>query len=523
MWFMKYCLQVYLYILTCIYSSSCLAQERFFVTPFRGADGARVVTQLQQETARGISHQISITAVEDRVDDHASRMTTIEGSVSNIQAQVNAHSTELTSLSQAISGIEPHASGVMPGTCSQSGAKLRWNTTSSNWECVPEGDPTVQDFAKNALPACVSGQLLKSNGSGFQCVTANSEVTLVESDPKVGTVTNAKYCRGTGSQVVCDQEAPVVSEIDPQVGAVTDGRWCRANGGAIQCDQAPPPVGILPANGIRSNFPDVLLCRGSNNDIWALVIHAFTTGTGDGGPLYVHNPALGRGISFDLNGDYLGSYGDSFPDCAGKSLTTLQSEGKAFFFGGHGFAAYGMRPGYPDLLVCEGSNGDKWVLNVHGWTTGTDDGGPIYTHSPVQGRGLTFFENGGYRAATGDSFPDCAGKSLTQLKAEGKAYYYANIGKSSEGILPGTPDGLVCRASNNDLWVLLIHGWTTGTGDGGAIFAHSSVNFARGLTFSASGVVASASGDPFPDCSTYTLTQLMSARRAFAYAIGMGD
>ena len=67
------------------------AQERFIVTPNRGgAEGARATIQLQQETNRGISHQISITALEADLETVSN---TTAGSISNLATAVNVSLT----------------------------------------------------------------------------------------------------------------------------------------------------------------------------------------------------------------------------------------------------------------------------------------------------------------------------------------------------------------------------------------------------------------------------------------------
>lgn len=40
------------------------------------------------------------------------------------------------------------------------------------------------------------------------------ELIIIEGDPKVGTITNNKWCMGSGGQVVCNQNAPSFSESD---------------------------------------------------------------------------------------------------------------------------------------------------------------------------------------------------------------------------------------------------------------------------------------------------------------------
>jgi hypothetical protein len=45
------------------------------------------------------------------------------------------------------------------------------------------------------------------DGSNWVNMGVNSAV-VVETDPKVGTLTNTKWCRTDGTQVICDQDAP---------------------------------------------------------------------------------------------------------------------------------------------------------------------------------------------------------------------------------------------------------------------------------------------------------------------------
>jgi|LFEF01.1.fsa_nt_gb hypothetical protein len=229
------------------------AQERFFTSPSRGgADGAREKVQLQQETNRGIAHQVSITAIEGNVGNLQSRMGTAETNIGNLTTRVGTAESNITTLQSEMANVKPHATTIMPGTCSQAGAKLRWNTTSSDWECVAEGDPTVRNFAKNDLPTCAGGEVLRSNGVGFSCVVASTSATIIETDPKIGATTSNLFCRGTGSQVTCDQAVPTVTESDPQVGAVASGQWCRGDGESVQCDQNAPSSGA-PGNVIISS------------------------------------------------------------------------------------------------------------------------------------------------------------------------------------------------------------------------------------------------------------------------------
>ncbi|UOF02547.1 autotransporter outer membrane beta-barrel domain-containing protein [Bdellovibrio reynosensis] len=51
-----------------------------------------------------------------------------------------------------------------------------------------EDDPTVQTFAKNALPTCAAGEVLKSNGTSFSCVTDTGGAVAVATTTSTGIV-----------------------------------------------------------------------------------------------------------------------------------------------------------------------------------------------------------------------------------------------------------------------------------------------------------------------------------------------
>jgi hypothetical protein len=192
----------------------------------------RAAIQLQQEVERNSRNEISITTIRDDMAQVQTGIQNLENQAVALQldvSQTNANIAEIKDharsdlpscagsgkklnwngtswvcAEEADPSVLPFAKAPMPGTCHSETAKLRWNSSAGAWECVAEGDPTVQLFAKNPLPPCNSNQLLRSNGTGLQCVVAGEDVTIAESDPKIGAVNNNKWCRGTGSQIVCD-------------------------------------------------------------------------------------------------------------------------------------------------------------------------------------------------------------------------------------------------------------------------------------------------------------------------------
>lgn len=64
--------------------------------------------------------------------------------------------------------------------------------------------------------------------------------SISETDPQVGTLTNAKWCTTDGTAIDCTADAPVTAETDPQVGTLTNGKWCTTDGTDIDCTSNAP-------------------------------------------------------------------------------------------------------------------------------------------------------------------------------------------------------------------------------------------------------------------------------------------
>ena len=88
-------------------------------------------------------------------------------------------------------------------------------------------------FADLASNGCQPNHVIKWNGTGWDC--ANEVGITVETDPKVGTLSNGKWCTSNGSAINCQQDAPLM-------GTLTATQWCVSNGTAtaIICNQAAP-------------------------------------------------------------------------------------------------------------------------------------------------------------------------------------------------------------------------------------------------------------------------------------------
>lgn len=74
------------------------------------------------------------------------------------------------------------------------GDYLTYDGTKWVADSLNELDPTVQSFAKTSLPACAAGEVLKSNGSMFTCVTDNAGAGAYS-----GAVNKVVVTNGSGS------------------------------------------------------------------------------------------------------------------------------------------------------------------------------------------------------------------------------------------------------------------------------------------------------------------------------------
>jgi hypothetical protein len=140
-----------------------------------------------------------------------------------------------------------------------------------------------------SIPTCTSAQKLQWNGTAWTCVTDNIGATAAtEVDPKVGTLTNGRWCRTNGAQVICDVNVPVAcgtaqklqwngsawsciadqgltSETDPKVGTLTAGKWCTTNGSVINCTSDAPSGTTTTTSGGASCGPNMSGSCGNNN------------------------------------------------------------------------------------------------------------------------------------------------------------------------------------------------------------------------------------------------------------------
>lgn len=132
--------------------------------------------------------------------------------------------------------------GIKVGTDAEASPRLQLASTGfaslaaycGDAETIGGLEPT--DFQARVAGTCSSGQFMQS-------IDANGSVACVaptESDPKVGSLSNGRWCTSDGSTVSCTANPPVLSEADPQVGGLTNGRWCTTDGSTVNCTTNPP-------------------------------------------------------------------------------------------------------------------------------------------------------------------------------------------------------------------------------------------------------------------------------------------
>jgi len=121
-------------------------------------------------------------------------------------------------------------------TCSTS-QKLRWTGTAWQWvaDLIGEGGSSETDPKVGTL---VNGRWCTSNGGTINC-TSNPPV-ITESDPQVATLQSGKWCTSNGSQINCTSNPPSTTETDPKVGTLSNGKWCKASGGKVTCTESAP-------------------------------------------------------------------------------------------------------------------------------------------------------------------------------------------------------------------------------------------------------------------------------------------
>jgi hypothetical protein len=158
---------------------------------------------------------------------------------------------DVDTLNTEMAKVKPHAKADL-GSCSDSKEKLRYD--GNNWICEEETDPTVQEFAKKALPTCTGGSILGVSGGQFGCQPAG--FLSNETDPTVQafaksplpscsfeqvlTVNNGNLSCVTDTKGVSNEKDPHVhdfarSDVNPTVPNCGASETLTMTGGHLSC------------------------------------------------------------------------------------------------------------------------------------------------------------------------------------------------------------------------------------------------------------------------------------------------
>ncbi|ALV27380.1 hypothetical protein APZ00_10195 [Pannonibacter phragmitetus] len=328
-------------------AANVMAQSKFFSTPSRGgAEGAKQNAQLT--TLQTENERMNACTAAGRVyaPTHANRdandciphltlnPTNGQATFTN-RVNVNSGGVNVTGNSTFNNRITIGAGGLTVGA---GGANITGNTTLNNNLAVTGTSTFSSNMNVNArvtanqlyvgsgnvgnIPTCTSAQKLQWSGTAWTCVTDNIGATAsTEVDPKVGALTNGRWCRTNGSKVICDVNVPVscgnaqklkwdgsswsciadqgITQADGDgrylrlTGGTLSGtlnaqrinatmvftndysgdRWCRANtNGRIQCTAATPSGStsggtcVVCCDGICRQSCSGFTCSGGDDD-----------------------------------------------------------------------------------------------------------------------------------------------------------------------------------------------------------------------------------------------------------------
>jgi len=266
-------------------ASTTLAQGKFFSTPGRGAEGAKQNAQVT--TLQGENERMNACTAAGRIYAPTHPNKDANDCIPHLLLNPNSGQATFTnrvnvnSGGVSITGASTFNNGVTVGA---GGMSVTGNATLNNNLAVTGtsvfgGNTTVNGRVTanqlyvgggnvGSIPSCASAQKLQWNGTAWTCVVDNVGATAAtEVDPKVGALTNGRWCRTDGSRVICDVNVPVVcgtaqklqwngsawicaadqgilTETDPSVGTITNGKWCAGSGGKVVCSSDGPSGGF---------------------------------------------------------------------------------------------------------------------------------------------------------------------------------------------------------------------------------------------------------------------------------------
>lgn len=278
-------MRYYFVLFLVLAAAPAFAQSKFFSTPSRGgAEGAKQSAQVV--TLQGENERMNTCTAAGRIYAPTHPNKDANDCIPHMLLNpTNGQATFTNGVTVNSGGVNVTGNSTFGNNLTVTGT----STFSANMNVnarVTANQLYVGSGNVGSIPTCTNAQKLQWNGTAWTCVADNIGATAAtEVDPKVGTLTNGRWCRTNGSQVICDVNVPVAcgnaqklqwngsawsciaeqgitSENDPRVGAVTSGKWCRGNGSQVICDQNPPSGSTTTTTGSCVNCNSVCSCGG---------------------------------------------------------------------------------------------------------------------------------------------------------------------------------------------------------------------------------------------------------------------
>jgi cytoskeletal protein CcmA (bactofilin family) len=276
--------------------AAAFSQSKFFSSSSRGgAEGAKQnaqVTTLQGENERmntctALGRVYAPTHPNRDANDcipHLTLNPTTGAATFTNGVTVNSGGTTVTGNSTFNNNLTVGGATTVNNTLNVTGTSTFGNNMTVNGR-VTANQLFVGSGNVGSIPTCTSAQKLQWSGTAWTCVTDNIGATAAtEVDPKVGTLTNGRWCRTNGAQVICDVNVPVAcaasqklywngsawsciadqgltAESDPRVGTLVSGKWCTSNGATVNCT-SDAPSGTTTTTGSCVSCSSICSCGG---------------------------------------------------------------------------------------------------------------------------------------------------------------------------------------------------------------------------------------------------------------------
>lgn len=215
-------------------------QNIFYGTPNRGVEGGKGNAQLKllldENTLRRnetTQNATDVTGLDNRLDVVEGEISDLNTSVAGHTATLNTHGTRVGTLETTVATVKNHAKVAMPGTCHNINAKLRWNTTTTAWECITEGDPKIGTLTNDKWCKVVSGKIVCNQNSPIGG-TACAGQTVKWGSICSKAIPNKAHGQAVNASISCDG-----NKQGSAIFVCHDGRWIVGSHSCVSCDNGP--------------------------------------------------------------------------------------------------------------------------------------------------------------------------------------------------------------------------------------------------------------------------------------------